>query len=283
MKKRKNLYSIGQASKKTDVSPRTLRYYESVGLIEPDFVKDNGYRYYSEETILVMSIIKYLQFMDFSLDEIKRFISKADYDNVNQIFNELISKTEDDLTKLNDRLIIIKDWNELIAEASTALLIHNNTPSIKYMNRKELVKYPIDFDYDYEKQILDLDFANFIKDNDNIITGAVMFYFPSYKDRIKYEAVNRNVNGFYIQNTVRKIKNKDIVFCLSPGFYASIYHFGGYSNIRDSYERLIQWSKENCYKLHNQSIERFVVDTWTLREEDKYVTEILIPINRKVE
>lgn len=44
---KEKLYSIGQASNKADVSTRALRHYETVGLIKPDVVKENGYRYYT--------------------------------------------------------------------------------------------------------------------------------------------------------------------------------------------------------------------------------------------
>lgn len=41
------MYSIGQLSKKTNISIRTLRYYDEIGLLKPAKVADSGYRYYS--------------------------------------------------------------------------------------------------------------------------------------------------------------------------------------------------------------------------------------------
>lgn len=68
---RKKLYTIGNVAKKAMISTRTLRYYEKLGLIEPDFVGDNSYRYYEEDTILKLTIIKYFKLIGFSLEEIK--------------------------------------------------------------------------------------------------------------------------------------------------------------------------------------------------------------------
>lgn len=280
---KEKLYSIGQASNKADVSTRTLRHYETIGLIKPDLVKENGYRYYTEDTILLISIIKYLQFMNFSLDEIRDFIFNADYDDVSRTFNELIKRTSNDIKRLEERLTIIKDWNELISEASSAFLIGNNTPSIKYIKESELISYPMDFDFHYEDTVLDLDFANFVKSKDNKITGPVMFYFDSYIKRLKYEKENRSINGLYIQKAVKPILDKKITFTIRDGFYGSIYHFGKYENLSKSYEKLRTWAKKYRYKLSDEVIERFVVDSWTFRDEKKYVTEILIPIEMKVE
>lgn len=280
---KEKLYSIGQASNKADVSTRTLRHYETIGLIKPDLVKENGYRYYTEDTILVISIIKYLQFMDFTLDEIRDFIFNADYEDVSVAFNELIKRTSNDIKRLEERLTIIKDWNELMSEASSAFLIGNNTPSIKYIKESELISYPIDFSFYYEDTVLDLDFANFVKSNNNKITGPVMFYFDSYINRLKCEKENRPIKGLYIQKTVKHIQDKKNIFTLRDGFYGSIYHFGNYENLSKSYEKLRSWAKKYRYKLSDEVIERFVVDSWTFRDEKKYVTEILIPIEMKVE
>ena len=280
---KEKLYSIGQASNKADVSTRTLRHYETIGLIKPDLVKENGYRYYTEDTILVISIIKYLQFMDFTLDEIRDFIFNADYEDVSVAFNELIKRTSNDIKRLEERLTIIKDWNELMSEASSAFLIGNNTPSIKYIKESELISYPIDFSFYYEDTVLDLDFANFVKSNNNKITGPVMFYFDSYINRLKCEKENRPIKGLYIQKTVKHIQDKKNIFTLKDGFYGSIYHFGNYENLSKSYEKLRSWAKKYRYKLSDEVIERFVVDSWTFRDEKKYVTEILIPIEMKVE
>lgn len=280
---KEKLYSIGQASKKAQVSTRTLRHYESIGLIKPDLVKENGYRYYTDETILIISLIKYLQFMDFTLDEIRNFILNAEYNDVSKTFNELIKRTSDEIKKLDERLTIIKDWNELISEASSAFLIGNNTPSIKYIKESELISYPMDFKFYYEDTVLDLDFANFVKSKDNKITGPVMFYFDSYINRLKCEKENRPIKGLYIQKTVQPIQDEKNIFTIKDGFYGSIYHFGKYENLSKSYEKLRNWAKKYRYKLSQDVIERFVVDSWTFRDEEKYVTEILIPIEMKVE
>ncbi|MDY3006310.1 MerR family transcriptional regulator [Anaerococcus sp. AGMB00486] len=282
MKDKNELYSIGQASKLADVSTRTLRHYESIGIIKPDYVKENGYRYYNKDTIMMMSIIKYLQFMDFSLDEIKEFIFKANYHDIDESFSKLIKNTENEIKKLRERLVIIKDWHELINEAAAAFTLGNSNPSVKYFEEEEFIAYPFDFDYNYEKSILSLDYTNFVKEENNKITGAVMFYFSSFVDRIKHEDENRDIDAIYIQKTVKDIENRNHIFKREKGFYASVYHFGPYNNIKKSYKKLIEWSKSYRYKLKGSSIERFVVDTWTFRDKSQYLTEILIPIEMKV-
>ncbi|MBP3519824.1 MAG: MerR family DNA-binding transcriptional regulator, partial [Oscillospiraceae bacterium] len=40
------MLTIGEFSRLCRVSPRMLRYYESQGLLQPETVGENGYRYY---------------------------------------------------------------------------------------------------------------------------------------------------------------------------------------------------------------------------------------------
>ncbi len=63
-------YSIGQLAKKANVSNRTLRYYEELGLIEPKSRGSNRYRYYDESHIQRLHTIKMLQESGFALKEV---------------------------------------------------------------------------------------------------------------------------------------------------------------------------------------------------------------------
>jgi len=63
-------YSIGELAKRANVSNRTLRYYEELGLINPKVRGSNRYRYYDESHIQRLNTIKMLQDSGFALKEI---------------------------------------------------------------------------------------------------------------------------------------------------------------------------------------------------------------------
>lgn len=64
---------IGEVSKITDLSIKTLRFYESKGLISPDYRNDSNNRIYSEENIRWIIFVKHLRGTGMSLKEIKEF------------------------------------------------------------------------------------------------------------------------------------------------------------------------------------------------------------------
>lgn len=72
------LLKIGDIAKQTEVSVGTLRYYETLKLLYPLERGDNGYRYYSLETIQQVQFIKKAQSLGFSLEEIRQILDVRD-------------------------------------------------------------------------------------------------------------------------------------------------------------------------------------------------------------
>ena len=69
------MLKIGEFAKICNVSASTLRFYDTEGLLCPDYVdEESGYRYYSEEKIQIFRKIETLKEMNFSLDEIKQVL-----------------------------------------------------------------------------------------------------------------------------------------------------------------------------------------------------------------
>jgi DNA-binding transcriptional MerR regulator len=73
------LLTIGQAATAASVTPRTLRYYEELGLLRPAAHTVRGARRYSDEDLARIARIRELQqLMGFNLDEIGQILSAED-------------------------------------------------------------------------------------------------------------------------------------------------------------------------------------------------------------
>ncbi len=102
------MYKIGELSKLCNVSVKTLRYYDSVGLLVPDEIdKFTGYRYYSAAKLSELYRIIALKELGFSLEDIKKQITaKESADIVASLeakmreLSELIGSTEKQLKRL---------------------------------------------------------------------------------------------------------------------------------------------------------------------------------------
>jgi DNA-binding transcriptional MerR regulator len=73
------LLSIGAAARRFDVSTRTLRYYQEIGLLDPSGASPGGNRRYSEEDLArVERILELRNVMGFDLDLIGDIPSAED-------------------------------------------------------------------------------------------------------------------------------------------------------------------------------------------------------------
>lgn len=69
------MLKIGEFSKIAQVSIKTLRYYDQMGLLKPAHIdRYNGYRYYSIEQLVSLNRILALRDLDFSLDQIAELL-----------------------------------------------------------------------------------------------------------------------------------------------------------------------------------------------------------------
>lgn len=61
---------IGELAKRAGVTPRTIRYYESLGLLGPSERQGSGFRYYTEAELTRLQKINAFKELGLSLEEI---------------------------------------------------------------------------------------------------------------------------------------------------------------------------------------------------------------------
>jgi DNA-binding transcriptional MerR regulator len=74
------MFTVKQLSEMAGVTPRTLHYYDEIGLLEPTRVGDNGYRYYDEQAILRLQQILLYRKLEMPLEKIKKILESPDFD-----------------------------------------------------------------------------------------------------------------------------------------------------------------------------------------------------------
>jgi len=78
-KNKVNKYKIGEAACLTATTASQLRFYERIGIVTPEFTDDSSkYRYYNCEQLCEIDVIKRLQYMGFSLSQIKAMLKGKD-------------------------------------------------------------------------------------------------------------------------------------------------------------------------------------------------------------
>ena len=66
--------NIGTAATRSGVNAKTIRYYESIGLIPPATRSDNGYRHYSDADVQTLRFIQRARSLGFSVDDVSALL-----------------------------------------------------------------------------------------------------------------------------------------------------------------------------------------------------------------
>jgi len=69
-----NLF-IGRLAKQVGLNPRTIRYYEGLGLFPPPLRSESGYRLYTADTAELLRFVKKAKTLGFTLAEIREIIA----------------------------------------------------------------------------------------------------------------------------------------------------------------------------------------------------------------
>ena len=66
--------NIGQAAKASGVNAKSIRHYESIGLVPKAARSEAGYRKYSQDDIHMLIFVRRARSMGFSMKEIKKLV-----------------------------------------------------------------------------------------------------------------------------------------------------------------------------------------------------------------
>ena len=276
----KALFSIGKTAELCDVSTRTLRFYEKNGLISPDYVdEENRYRYYSYETMRRIQAIRYLLDEGFSLSRIEETFHKSDLDSLEDMFSKQIKETESQINYYQQRLASLKAWHSLIKEGQPVLEHDYTSISTRYIPQKQyyIVEHPENSGEEPGEAYLEtLFYTEYKLDGHSLVDmgGAFMFRYESYESRM--DGTPCRLSLLQEAYPYRDSLERAITF---GGFDAiCCYHIGDPKDIPSTYRRMTDWADEHGYTLEGSSLERHVLDFYSVESKDRYVTELLLPV-----
>lgn len=96
------MISVGRFAALAKVTTRTVRFYESIGLLPSSSRGENNYRHYNVKLLDRMNRIRDLQELGFSLDEIKQIINFSESDIGNRL-KKLLQNIEQEIDELEQR------------------------------------------------------------------------------------------------------------------------------------------------------------------------------------
>ncbi|WP_340018507.1 MerR family transcriptional regulator [Paenibacillus sp. FSL H3-0457] len=269
----KELFTIGDLSKLFQVKISTLRYYDDIGLLKPEYVDEkNNYRYYSTQHLERLSTIKYLRALGLPINDLLEFF---DYRDTDRLIEMLKKQQIEVANKIRELELVDKKIKRRLDQIDDAInkplgtIAEVKLPKLRVAHL--IHEYRPDEDIEYPIAELRKNFN---------IEGSIFLG----KIGISVALQDIQSNKFDRYNSIFMILEEgDIIpkaVTIPSREYLRVRFRGTHANAFLFYEKLLLYSREHHYNILDDSIEVTLIDYGITNSVEKYVTEILLPFSR---
>ncbi|WP_212928230.1 MerR family transcriptional regulator, partial [Oceanobacillus oncorhynchi] len=114
----KKMMTTGEFADLCEVKKQTLFHYDEIGLLEPEYKNENGYRYYTIQQAEAYSMIDMLKEIGMSLAEIKDFLQSKNTKKITDLLTEKEKLVDIKIRKMQRIQHLIKNQKRQMEEAS---------------------------------------------------------------------------------------------------------------------------------------------------------------------
>lgn len=272
----KTLYSIGEFSTVTGLSPKTLRFYHEKGILLPTSVDEaSGYRFYDASKIEKARIIMRLRAMEFSIDDIAAVLASSNDEA------DILNYLEQQKVFLQQRIAedrdIVRSLTEIIKREKEAQG-HINSTNFKVVEKtiEPLLVAGVRMEGRYSD--CGAGFARLGKAVGRYIAGKplCLYYDGEYREE------DANFEPCF---PVRKeVAVAGVEFHRLPGGnFLSVMHRGPYDQLGRSYARILSEAKRHTTTVLLPTREIYLKGPGIIFKGNpgNYLTEILLPIEKE--
>ena len=266
-------FLIGELAKLFNISTDTLRHYDKIDLLKPNYDAGNKYRVYSVRNFFKLSRILFFKNLDISLLDIKKYMNNKNTNNLLTLLKNKEEEIDVKITKLMNLKNKINTKLDLLGNIKQEL----NVVKIKLLPRRIGVVLDInDSKNEYELKESVKKNEKYLKLSSWLIEGQV--YTSLSRENMTKGSFNKFKYFIEIVSTENLIHGE--LKIIPENEYACVVFRGPYKDIENHYNLLIQWIHENGYEILGDSIEKNIVDYDFSDSENEYVSEIQIPIRK---
>ncbi|MDA8236188.1 MAG: MerR family transcriptional regulator [Clostridia bacterium] len=273
------MFKIGEFSLLNKVTVATLRHYEKIGLLVPEYVDQwTGYRYYSASQLPKINRIIALKKIGFSLAEIAQILSdgtsvqkmthqlKLKQDEITaevEIRQQQISQIEKYLKTLQKEEdcvvynITVKDFPEMIVSSMRGVVAGYNDQARMWCEMGEYMK------------------SEKVTCPNTPGHCFTIYHDGEYKENMDIE-ICEEVTAYATDSETVKFKKMAVLKDV-----ACVIHKGSPDTLHLAYGALLKWIEDNGYEINGNLRDACYVGPWDEPNPENWIIEIMLPVKRK--
>lgn len=269
--KKEGLFRIGEVAGLFHISIGTLRHYEKMGLLKPEYTDEaTGYRYYGIRQFECLNTIRYLRVLDMPLEEIREFLDSRDTDKIQQLLRkqkEEVAVRQEKLRriqqKIDNRLKQIEDALHSRPEE----IREEMAPAIRLAFLETQVK---------PETYLDLEHVIRQLDQEEPVAFLGKVGIGISKEKLEAEEYGVYDRVFVVLEEEDRFQKETLV--LPPQRCVAVRFHGTHRQAGEYYKRLREFMEKRGYGPAGFSREITMIDEGMTCDPSKFVTEIQIPV-----
>jgi len=249
----------------------TLLYYDRIGLLSPVERGENGYRLYSGNQLAVVNVIRILQQLGMSLEEIKELKDKRTPEMTDEVLGRQIGKIE---KKIEDWVRARKLLLSIRRTIQSAGDVDENIITIQYMPEEPVI-FGEPNDYSNGRNVL----------------NALLSFYHSASEKFPELDLNYFVWSIYSADRIKRGDwiGADRYYFSNPegcdrkpgAFYAIGYTRGGYCQCDGLYKRLLEYIENNGFEICGDTYEEYPLNEVCISDDNNYLIKIMITVRKK--
>jgi len=281
----KNYYSIGKVSTLCNVPIKTLRYYDKIGLLVPEYRKcDSNYRYYTQDQILTLFIIRKLKHLGIPLKEISQIVCQRNAAAMGTCIRERLLEISHMIDSLNDQYAEGQLLLDRLEKGHNILETEQSNWSTEGIRVEEI-------------PIGNVLFTRRVKKNykNNDVSVDRWFELFEMVSQHKLRMVGPVILTYHNSPLEQFFKTDcDLEICIQinetredlpefkqfGGFRAvTALHIGRNDEIIQTHIKAIKWLNQQGYSVAGPISEEYIISPVDINNEENHITKIVIPIS----
>lgn len=290
---KENRYSIGEVEEICNVPKKTLRYYDDIKLVVPEFRdQESKYRYYSKDQMVTLCIIRKLRMYGFKLKKIQEIIDDNSTETLRNSITQKLSEISDEINNLqecyNDGhafLERLKEGVDLISYCSNEdVLVNAETIKIQEIPETNLI---------YTNKVMEkysnaevsikrwLEIVNLCNELHLKSKGSIIVTYHS-KPLEQFLFLDSQIEfGMLVDDSIHSTNSSKYSYRKFGGFTAATTtHIGDYSHIVNTHIKLIQWINKNGYEIAGNISEEFIISPLDVNNVNEHITKVIVPVKK---
>lgn len=271
--KKRGYFTTGEFAKLCNVKKQTLFHYDDIGILKPEILADNGYRYYSYLQLDTFNAIAMLKELDLPLSEIKKYLNTRTPESFLELLHEQSKIVDEKIAELqwlknfiNGRISITEEGinavpGEIMIETAEEEYFITTEYKGALNDRDLYTAFSEHITYCHQHQIYSpYSFGGMVKLDQDFSSGEY------------------NYSHIYTQVDPDDIELSPEIMMTPPRTYLYAYSTNGYDKITDIFYDLIEYADKHNYKLGNYFYEDILLDDMSKFSVDQYTVRISVEV-----